>query len=230
MGLGLEKCCCLIPLRLGTFFIAIWFFAIYLFYTATGFVGVNSIVFYSGQAARPWYYINLLFAVFICLGGFCGIIGSFFASRRFSKAFSVIVWVNCILSIIVYVASLVLIALNKQHVIDSCSVIGFVGVGNAQQDITPTQFNSNNAYYSPVKYPGLLTEHAASKDACSSMINTFTIVFGVVVFVVQLIQIYFAYVVGAYAKRLSNGARHHRLHAQQIKDFEESQYHMSTVY
>ena len=100
-----------------------------------------------------------------------------------------IVWVNCILSIIVYAASLVLIALNKQRVIDSCSVVGFVGVGNAQHDITPTQLNSNNAYYSPVKYPGLLTEHAASKDACSSMINTFTIVFGVVVFIVQLIQV-----------------------------------------
>lgn len=26
MGLGLEKCCCFIPLRLGTLFIAIWFF------------------------------------------------------------------------------------------------------------------------------------------------------------------------------------------------------------
>lgn len=33
-----------------------------------------------------------------------------------------------------------------------------------------------------------------------------------------------------YASRLRNGARHHRLHDQQIKDFEESRYHMSTVY
>jgi hypothetical protein len=82
-----------------------------------------------------------------------------------------------------------LIALNKQHVVDSCTVVGFVGIGNAQQDITPTQLNNNNAYYTPVKYPGLLTEHAISQDACSSMINSFTIIFGVVVFVVQLIQV-----------------------------------------
>ncbi|KAI9359411.1 hypothetical protein BD770DRAFT_342737 [Pilaira anomala] len=229
MGLGLEKCCCLIPLRLGTFFIAIWFFAIYLFYSATGFVGVNAIVFYSGQAARPWYYINLIFTVFICVGGLCGIVGSLCASRRFSKAFSVIVWISCILSMVVYVISLVLMAINSDNVIESCMVIGFVGVQNVQRNISPVHI-SQTEYYTPVKYPGLLTEHAGSEADCARMLKTFTILFGVIIFIVQLVQIYFAYVVSAYAKRLSNGARHHRLHAQQIKDFEESRYHMSTVY
>ncbi|KAI9481301.1 MAG: hypothetical protein EXX96DRAFT_480068 [Benjaminiella poitrasii] len=231
MGFGLEKCCCLIPLRLGTFFIAIWFFAIYLIYSATGFLGVNAIVFYSGQAATPWYYISMLFSVFICLGGFCGIIVSCFASRKFAKVFSVIVWINVDLSILVYLISLILIAVNKNHLASSCQVVGFVGIGNPQQDIAPVQLHNEHSYYSPVRYyPGLRTEHAADQETCARIMRDFIILFGCLAFVIQLIQIYFAYVVSAYAKRLSNGARHHRLHDQQIKEFEETRYHMSTVY
>ncbi|KAI7902191.1 uncharacterized protein BX663DRAFT_512041 [Cokeromyces recurvatus] len=231
MGFGLEKCCCLIPLRLGTFFIAIWFFAIYFLYSATGFLGVNAIVFYSGQAARPWYYINLLFSVFICLCGFCGLIGSCFSSRKFSKVFSVIVWINVDLSFLIYLISFILIISNYNRLVNSCQVVGFVGIGNPQQEITPVQLNNEYNYYSPVKqYPGLFTEHAADEKACKSMIKNLIILFGSLVFIIQLIQVYFAYVVSAYAKRLTNGARHHRLHDQQIKEFEESRYNMSTVY
>ncbi|KAI8076442.1 uncharacterized protein B0P05DRAFT_545878 [Gilbertella persicaria] len=229
MGLALEKCCCFIPLRLGTFFIAIWFCAVYLLYTASGFLAFNPIVVYSGQVARPWYYINLLFSVFICIGGLCGIIGSTFASRRFSKAFSIIAWINVALSILIYVISLALICVHRQDVIDSCRVVGFVSINNSRHEMTVSK-PSDQTYYSPVHYTGLLTEHAATEAQCSAMTKTFIIAFGVVVFIVQLIQIYFASVVGAYAARLRSGARHHRLHDQQIKDFEESRFHMSTVY
>ncbi|KAG1473713.1 hypothetical protein G6F56_000798 [Rhizopus delemar] len=107
--------------------------------------------------------------------------------------------------------------------------MGFVGIGNAQTIIEPTHI-SNSSYYTPVKYPGLLTANAGTESECTSQLKMFAILFGALIFVVQAIQIYFAYVVGAYATRLKNGARHHRLHAQQIKDFEESRYHMSTVY
>ncbi|KAI9281559.1 hypothetical protein BY458DRAFT_469094 [Sporodiniella umbellata] len=229
MGIGLEKCCCFIPLRLGTFFVAIWFFVVYLFYTTTGFLGVNSVVYYSSQSAKAWYYINLLFSVFICLGGLSGIAGSLFASRRFSKAFSLISWINCFLSFVLYIVSLVLIASRKQSLIDSCRVMGFIGIGNAQTIISPVHVGSSD-YYSPVRYPGLLTANAGTEAQCDAELKTFTITFGALIFVVQIVQVYFAYVVSAYAKRLKNGARHHRLHAQQIKDFEESRYHMSTVY
>ncbi|KAG1147326.1 hypothetical protein G6F37_000830 [Rhizopus arrhizus] len=118
---------------------------------------------------------------------------------------------------------------KRQSTIDSCQVMGFVGINNAQRVIEPVHLSSSS-YYSPVKYPGLLTENAASESECSAMLKLFLILFGVLIFIVQIVQIYFAYVVGAYVKRLKNGARHHRLHAQQIKDFEESRYHMSTVY
>ncbi|KAI8876283.1 hypothetical protein K501DRAFT_200740, partial [Backusella circina FSU 941] len=197
--------------------------------TATGFVGINASVFYSGQKSIAWYYIGLLFSIFVCVGGLLGVIGSCTRSRSFAKAFSVIVWINCLLSALIYVISLILMATNSPHSIESCRVIGFVDSHNPHKDVTPVQL-STSEFYTPVKYAGLLTEHAESESNCAHMTKLFTITFGVVVFVVQLVQIYFAYIVNAYAKRLSNGARHHRLHAQQIKDFEESRYHMSTVY
>ncbi|KAG1410448.1 hypothetical protein G6F58_009131 [Rhizopus delemar] len=173
--------------------------------------------------------MNLLFSVFICVGGLSGIIGSLFASRRFSKAFSIIVWISCVLSFILYIVSLVLITTKRDSTINSCRVMGFIGIGNPQTIIEPTHI-SHSSYYTPVKYPGLLTANAGTESECSAQLNLFSILFGVLIFIIGVIQIYFAYVVGIYAKRLKNGARHHRLHAQQIKDFEESRYHMSTVY
>ncbi|KAI8978636.1 hypothetical protein BDB01DRAFT_799514 [Pilobolus umbonatus] len=229
MGLGLDKCCCFIPLRLGTCLIAIYFFAVYLFYSTTGFIGVNAAVFYSGQSAKAWYYINQLFTVFICVGGLVGIFGSCFSSRRFAQAFSIITWVGCVMSIVVYIITLVLVIVYHGSIVDSCRAIGFVGIKNIHRDITPVHLN-NQQYYTPVKYPGIYTENAGSESDCRSVLKSFVILYGLVTLFLQFIQIYFAYVVSAYAKRLKNGARHHRLHAQQIKDFEEARYHMSTVY
>lgn len=89
---------------------------------------------------------------------------------------------------LVYIISLVLMAVNSQNVIESCMVVGFVGVQNAQRNISPVSI-SDTGYYSPVKYPGLLTEHAASESDCARMIKMFTIIFGVIIFVVQLVQV-----------------------------------------
>jgi hypothetical protein len=91
---------------------------------------------------------------------------------------------------IVYVVSLVLMTINKQNVIDSCQVVGFVGIQNAQHEITPVRFSSTNSnYYSPVKYPGIMTEYATSQKDCENMMKTFNILFGVIIFIVQLVQV-----------------------------------------
>lgn len=91
---------------------------------------------------------------------------------------------------VVYVVSLVLMTVNKQNVIDSCRVVGFVGIQNAQHDLVPVQFSTTNSnYYSPVKYPGIMTEHATSQEDCEHMMKTFSILFGVIIFIVQLVQV-----------------------------------------
>ncbi|KAL0080307.1 hypothetical protein J3Q64DRAFT_1759432 [Phycomyces blakesleeanus] len=230
MGMGMEKCCCFIPLRLGTFIIALWFFVIYLLDAVTGFLGVNAVIVYSGQSAKAWYYIDLLFTVLVCLGGLLGIVGSCFASRGFAKFFSVIIWINCGLSIVKYAVSLALMVVHREDLIRSCLRSGFVGFSNAQTPISSTVTISESPYYAPVKYPGTLNAHATDLEQCQYNVQSFLIVYGVVIFAIEILQIYFASVVSAYASRLRNGARHHRLHDQQIKDFEESRYHMSTVY
>lgn len=89
---------------------------------------------------------------------------------------------------LVYVISLVLMAVNSQNVIESCMVVGFVGVQNAQRNISPVHI-SDSDFYSPVKYPGLMTEHAASEGDCARMLKLFTILFGVIIFIVQLVQV-----------------------------------------
>ncbi|KAI7877726.1 hypothetical protein K492DRAFT_171417 [Lichtheimia hyalospora FSU 10163] len=229
MGLGMDKCCCLIPLRLGTFIIALWFFVVYLFDAVTGFMGSNAVTIYSGQAAKAWYYIGLLLTVIICVGGLFGILGSMFASRKFAKTFSIVAWINCVLSIIKYLISLIIMCVYRDDLVNSCRRSGFVGFDNSEVPMSQAVL-TDNSYYTPVQYPGTLNAHATSTEQCQSMVQTFLICFGVIIFVVELIQIYFAKVVTNYASRLRNGARHHRLHDQQIKDFEESRYHMSTVY
>lgn len=68
-------------------------------------------------------------------------------------------------------------------------VIGFVGLGNTQRHIGAVHINPQSPYYSPVSYPGILTEHAASEEDCTQVIKIYTIIFGVVIFVVQFIQV-----------------------------------------
>lgn len=78
---------------------------------------------------------------------------------------------------------------NSKSVIESCMVFGFVGVGNPQQTISPVHL-SGTSYYTPVvQYPGLMTQHALSEADCSHLIKTFAIIFGVIVFIVELIQV-----------------------------------------
>jgi hypothetical protein len=89
---------------------------------------------------------------------------------------------------LVYIVSLVLIAVNSESVIESCMVFGFVGVQNAQQTISQVHISETD-YYTPVKYPGLMTQHALSEIECTSMIKMFSIIFGVIVFVVELVQV-----------------------------------------
>ncbi len=184
---------------------------------------------YSGQSAKAWYYINLLFTIIVLLGGLFGIVGSLFASRKSAKFFSIVVWMCCFLSFVKYIISLVLMIVYKQNMINTCIRSGFVSINNSQIGLEPTTV-STNSYYSPVKYPNTMNSFATSQEECEQSVKLLIILWGAIIFVVQVLQIYFASVVNAYAARLKSGARHHRLHDQQIKDFEESRFHMSTVY
>jgi hypothetical protein len=110
------------------------------------------------------------------------------SSRKFAKVFSVIVWVNCTLSMLKYVICLALMISHRLDMTRSCLRSGFIGFTNSQTSITPAII-PDSPYYAPVRYPGTLNAHAASQSDCEASIKTFLITFGVVVFVVQVIQV-----------------------------------------
>ncbi|KAI8575138.1 hypothetical protein K450DRAFT_263115 [Umbelopsis ramanniana AG] len=56
-----------------------------------------------------------------------------------------------------------------------------------ESSITAT-FNSS-PYYHPVSYPGTLNAGSMSYDQCSEAIKVMLITFGVVVFVIQIVQV-----------------------------------------
>jgi hypothetical protein len=66
--------------------------------------------------------------------------------------------------------------------------MGFIGIGNPQTIIEPTHI-SHSSYYTPVKYPGLLTANAGTESECSAQLNLFSILFGVLIFIIGVIQV-----------------------------------------
>lgn len=76
----------------------------------------------------------------------------------------------------------------RQNMINTCIRSGMVGFGNAQMNLTPTTV-SVNSYYSPVKYPNTLTANASSSEDCEHAVKLLIILWGAVIFVVQLLQV-----------------------------------------
>lgn len=79
-------------------------------------------------------------------------------------------------------------AANRGNMIKSCQRSGFVGAGNSQVPLNPTTL-SESSYYSPVRYPGTLNAHATSLEDCEYDVKTFLITFGVLVFLVEILQV-----------------------------------------
>lgn len=143
------------------------------------------------------------------VGGLFGILGSMFvrinlqpkkyalldinnhtlqAQRKSARFFSIIVWICCGLSFSKYVISLVLMIVYRQNMINTCIRSGFVGLGNPQAGLVPTTI-STNSYYSPVKYPDTMNQFASSAEDCESAVKMTLILWGALIFVIQLIQV-----------------------------------------
>lgn len=97
-------------------------------------------------------------------------------------------WVNCVLSIIKYLISLIIMCVYRDDLVNSCRRSGFVGFDNSEVPLSQAVL-TDNSYYTPVQYPGTLNAHATSTEQCQSMVQTFLICFGVIIFVVELIQV-----------------------------------------
>jgi hypothetical protein len=76
----------------------------------------------------------------------------------------------------------------RQNMINTCIRSGFVGLGNPQAGLGPTTI-STNGYYSPVKYPDTMNQFASSADDCEASVKMTIILWGALIFVIQLIQV-----------------------------------------
>lgn len=85
-------------------------------------------------------------------------------------------------------ASLALMIIYRQNMINTCIRSGFVSFNNAQTGLVPSNI-STNGYYTPVKYPNTLNAHATSAEDCQQAIRLLIITWGVIIFVVQLVQV-----------------------------------------
>lgn len=110
------------------------------------------------------------------------------AQRKSARFFSIVVWVCCSLSFIKYVISLALMVVYRQNMINTCIRSGIVGFGNSQIGLGPTTI-STNSYYSPVKYPNTMNAHATSAEDCEHSIKMLIILWGVLIFIVQMVQV-----------------------------------------
>ncbi|KAI9025910.1 hypothetical protein CLU79DRAFT_743695 [Phycomyces nitens] len=230
MGLGMEKCCCFVPLRSGALIISIWFFIVYSFDIIACFTRVNAFALYAAQSAWIWLDIYLILSFFAVISGLIGVFGLCLASNpRFVEGLSKVVWVSCLLSFLKSIVSLGLILAHRDTITRTCLRSGIISYSNPMELLQPANI-TESPFYSPVNYPRTLNAHAEDLNECQTGIKHLINLFIVLVVLFSLLQIYFGFVVRAYAGRLTKGARHHRLHDQQIKDFEDSRNHMSTLY
>jgi len=211
----MKKCCLCIPLRAATFLIALWFFVISSFEAITGFLGRNAILSYVSQTNVVIFWVEESLAILVALGGLVGIIGSCFASRSFLRAFSIITWINCVISIIQHVSSLVVVGLNRQNLIDEC-------VSTGKFDVSPAEVTS---FYTAISRNSTLGNTTAASpngstgyDACKKEVEVFFIAAAVVILVIQFLQFYFATVVASYAAKLTFLPKHTKLMNQQDWD------------
>jgi hypothetical protein len=216
--MSMKKCCFCIPLRAGTFLIALWFFVFSSFEAITGFLGRNAILSYVSQTNKIVFWIEESLAVVVALGGLVGIIGTCFATRGFIRAFSIVTWISCIISAIHHVSSLIVVGMNRQNLINECSVTGKFDASPAE--VTPL--------YTPIIRNQTLSSqpdsNIGSPDSnsvyatCAKEVEVFLIAAAVVVLVVQFIQFYFGMVVAAYAAKLTSQPKHTKLMMRQEWD------------
>jgi hypothetical protein len=212
----MKKCCFCIPLRAGTFLIALWFFVFSSFEAITGFLGRNAILSYVSQTNKSLFWIEESLAVVVALGGLVGIIGTCFATRGFIRAFSIVTWINCVFSVIQHVSSLIVVGVNRQNLINECSLTLTGKFDASPAEVTPL--------YTPIMrnhtlgaQPDSNSTIGGSPDSnsvyatCAKEVEIFLIVAAVVVVVVQFIQFYFGMVVAAYAAKLTSQPKHTKL-------------------
>ncbi|KAI9285246.1 hypothetical protein BC943DRAFT_360351 [Umbelopsis sp. AD052] len=193
-----STCCCCIPLRVGVGIIATLSLAFYgsslilCFVYKNGNVvdnrinGVNAIFWSSVAVSIVWLLASLF-----------GLIGVLTQRRGMVLLFNTFNWIMAFLTLGVSLAAFILLLAKQQDAHNNCVTFWNEQGGPPTADGSP--------YHSSVNIP---SNQQSIDDYCTNVLRILTIVIGVLTFVGNGIQLYFAAMVGAYSTRLKRFRQH----------------------
>ncbi|KAF1804404.1 hypothetical protein V8B55DRAFT_1500605 [Mucor lusitanicus] len=204
--MGLNNCCFCIPLRAGVTAIAVCSSVLYIgiliwllrerqvIYSLQD-VSAALAVFWSLVAVVGLYSVSALF----------GVIGGITQNRSMINIFRFLYWTVVILLLLSSSAIWIFMLIKQNSIIDECQ----------------KYLNDSNSSSSPIMIPNQQQQGLIQED-CHTATKQILIAGGIVVFVGNFIQIYFASIINAYATRLGQHGsfQHHQLH--NLDDFPET--------
>ncbi|KAG2228147.1 hypothetical protein INT45_009193 [Circinella minor] len=161
-------------------------------------------------ASRGSTYVNLDAAYYVCIAVSCigaltslfGFIGTIIQKRGLINIFKIVYWLMAILALIVTAATYIFLIVRRGDIVDGCEYY----IENGTEG-----------------YP--LPDGIDSREACEKTMVGVLVGGGVGIVVGNIISIYFACVVTAYASRLKQRVQHHPL--RDLEDFPQTSYKTS---
>ncbi|ORZ23059.1 hypothetical protein BCR42DRAFT_403888 [Absidia repens] len=194
-----NTCCCCIPIRAGVLIIATLSAAFYIVILVG--LGINKESLTSaeyGNRSSISYWVLFSISILYALSSLFGIVGGVAKNRAMTNIFRVLYWIMAILSLILSVGLWIAAMVYRDDSVAICSDI----------------------LQNPAKYGASLDTTFTKSEAdstCSTSMRNVLIISGVCVVIGNLIQLYFACAISAYATRLRRTNQHEKL--RNLEDF-----------
>ncbi|KAI8879021.1 hypothetical protein K501DRAFT_227430 [Backusella circina FSU 941] len=207
--MSLNKCCFCIPLRTGVTVIAVCSSIFYigcLIWLLKSTSTLNSFSQQDQSAAKAVFWTCVSVIGLYSASSLFGVIGGITQNRKMVNIFRYLYWIVAVLLLLGSSTTWILMMVKRDSIISGC------------QKYLLESTNASS-YYSPVTLPND-TMHLHEED-CTSATKQILIIFGIIVFIGNAVQVYFACLINAYARRLKGGlAQHHKL--RDMDDFPEN--------
>ncbi|KAI8047828.1 uncharacterized protein B0P05DRAFT_565210 [Gilbertella persicaria] len=209
--MGLGNCCFCIPLRVGVTTIAI---VSSLFYIAIlSWLLVDRNVIYtlpqetlSSASAIFWILIAMISLFAAC--SLFGVLGGLTQNKTMINIFRYLYWTVTILLLISSTAIWIFMMVKQNSLVTSC------------QDYLTLSTASSDSYYSAVTLPDGIAS-TLHKEDCVTAVRQWLIISGIIVFLGNFVQVYFASTISAYARRLKAGMTSQHQQLRDLDDFPE---------
>ncbi|KAI8643643.1 hypothetical protein BD408DRAFT_414625 [Parasitella parasitica] len=214
-----DKICCCIPTRLGVLLMSTIIFSIYLVLTV--------LMFFYKQDLQKWstlqsnvdapltieafnglfHAFSIIFIVYSVVS-IMGIISIAVQHRRMVRIYHVANWFFVLLLLTVTVAFWIYFKVKQDSYVNDCQTLR-----NIQNNST------SDPFYKSIQIPGKqIVAGGSDKSECIQFIRRLVIASGVLTFVCNIIQLYWARSIGVYATSLKRHYQHRRLQVHDDDD------------